>query len=102
MKIKRFNQLNEGKGRIDIKGNHVHTGSTGLPQFWSTSPDYKKEDSKKNQKVGIDPESFIAPPGNDYSYLLDTEDHIDQNDVKKLVEPHIKKFNDFGFTPDTE
>jgi hypothetical protein len=97
--IKSFDELNEGKGRYTIKGNMASVGTTGLPQFWSMSPDYKKEDDTKPQKMGLNSPDLIAQPGNDYSYLTDIDDHIDTEDVKKLVEPHVKKFNDFGFNP---
>ncbi len=98
--LKRFSELNEGKGRYTIKDNVASVGSVGLPKFYTTSPDYMTSDPSKNiQKVGLNPEDLISPEGTGYTYLTDEDDHIDSKDVKKLVEPHVKKFNDFGFDP---
>lgn len=98
--LKKFNDLNEGKGRYKIDGNIVATGDVNLPQFWTTSTDYMKQDHEKDpQKLGHEPKQMIAPVGNDYSYITDIEDQIDDKEVKKLIEPHVKKFNDFGFDP---
>lgn len=98
--LKKFNDLNEGKGRYKIDGNIAAAGETNLPQFWTTSTDYMKQDhSKDPQETGLDAKQLIAPVGNDFSYLTDTDDHIDDKEVKKLIEPHVKKFNDFGFDP---
>lgn len=90
---------NEGKNRYDINGNHVIAGGVNMPQFWSTSADYKDIDDVKDQKQGLTPEDLISPVGNDYTYITDPDDHIDSKKVRKLVEPHVKKFNDFGFNP---
>lgn len=98
--LKKFDELNEGKGRIKIKDNMVVAGDVNLPQFWTTSPDYKDVDHTKNiQPTGVNVKDMIAPVGNDYTYLTDTDDHIDSEEVRKLVEPHVKKFNDFGISP---
>lgn len=97
--IKKFDELNEGKDRYDIVDNHVHAGEVNLPQFYSTSKDYMTVDNTKVQDMGVDSKSLIPPPGNDYTYLTDENDHVSDKEVKKLMEPHIKKFNDFGFTP---
>jgi hypothetical protein len=98
--LKSFNSLNEGKGRVDIKDNHVRAGETNLPQFYTTSKDYINIDNNKDpQETGVNADQFILPVGNDFNYLTDIEDHIDSNQVKKLIEPHIKKFNNFGFNP---
>jgi len=96
--LKTFQELNEGKGRYTIKGNQSHAGDVNLPQFWTTSKDYMKVDNK-DLKTGHDPKEMIMPVGNDYVYLTDPDDHIDQKEIDKMVEPHTKKSNDFGFDP---
>ena len=98
--LKKFNDLNEGKGRYKVDGNMAVDSDVSLPQFFTTSKDYMKQDhSKDPQEPGHDPKQMIAPVGNDYSYITDIDDHIDDKEVKKLIEPHVKKFNDFGFDP---
>lgn len=98
--LKNFEELNEGKGRMEIKDNHVIAGNVNMPQFWTTSPDYMKVDNDKDpQQVGLDPKQLIAPVGNNYTYIVDSDDHVDVEKIKKLVEPHVKKFSDFGFDP---
>lgn len=90
----------EGRNRIKIDGNHVLAGDASLPQFWSENPDYTPKKDKVEQKHGVtDISAFVSPEGNDYNYLLDPNDHIDDKEVQKLIEPHIKKYNDFGFDP---
>ena len=95
--LKTFNELNEGKGRFKIKDNQVHTGDVNLPQFWTTSKDYMKVDNK-DMEIGHDPKEMIMPLGNDYGYITDPNDQIDQKEIDKLIEPHTKK-SDFGFDP---
>lgn len=97
--IKKFDELNEGKGRVSIKDKQVHTADLSLPQFWSTSPDYMSTDDTKTQEIGVDASQMTSPEGSGYAYLTDIDDHVDSNQVKKLMDPHIKKFNDFGFNP---
>ncbi len=91
MKIKSFNEhINEGKDRVEIDGNHVVAGEATLP----SQPDDKQEQPLD----GVDIESFVQPEGS-AGFLTDAEDHLSQKKVDKLVEPHIKKFADFGFDP---
>lgn len=98
--LKKFDEISEGKDRYTIKGNVASVGNKGLPKFYTTSPDYMTSDPTKNiQKVGVNPEELIPDLGNRYTYLSDEDDHIDPKDIKKLMEPHVKKFNDFGFDP---
>jgi hypothetical protein len=96
--IKTFEEISEGKGRYEIDGNMAVFGANGKPQFYSTKPDYMSEDDKITQKPGLDAKQLVA--SQNYAYLTNDDDHIDPKKVKKLIEPHVKKFNDFGFTPD--
>lgn len=89
-KLKYFSVFNEGRGRIEIKDNHVIAGDVNLPQTY---------DSKRLQKIGIDVDSFVLSPNNSYNFLNDVDDDISDSEVSKLVSPHVKKFNDFGFDP---
>jgi hypothetical protein len=97
--LKEFVKFFEGKGRYVIKDNIASVGSTGLPQFWSTNDDYTEKSKVDSQEIGVDIKQMVNAPGNDYSYILDPDDHIDQKHIDKLVEPHVKKFSDFGFDP---
>lgn len=89
----------EGRGRIEIKGNHVYTGPVTMPNFVSEKPDYTDLDGEiPTQKTdGVDIKWFIVP--NNYNYIVDPDDHIDQKEIDKLIEPHVKKFSQFGFDP---
>lgn len=91
MKIKSFNEhINEGADRVEIDGNHVVAGEATLPA---------QVDDKQEQKLdGVDIESFVQPEESN-GFLTDPDDHLSQKKVDKLVEPHIKKFADFGFDP---
>ena len=49
--------------------------------------------------MGVNAKDLIPPPGGGVNYLSAEDDQLDPKIVKTLIEPHIKKFNDFGFTP---
>ena len=85
----------EGHGRIEFSedGKQAIVGPVGLAQCW---------DWEIDQKPGFDPESLILPPDNCYNYLWDADDHIDQKDVDKMMSPHMKNDNSFGFNPMNE
>lgn len=100
--MRHLKKFNEGKYRIEIKGNQVVAGSANLPQNWTTSDDYMSDDNGEDQKMGVDAKTLISPLGNDYAHIWDVDDHIDPKEIDNLIKPHVKKFNDFGFNPANE
>ena len=85
----------EGHGRVELSedGKQAICGPVGLPQSWNWEDE---------QKPGFDPNSLVLPPDNCYNYLWDENDHLDQKDIDRMMSPHMRKGNEFGFNPMNE